>query len=132
MRVMELEEALEKAICAAWDGPPEPVGTNCPETYQQWKDRLEHECKDALTKPRNKEMSNNLREQIQPAFIKDNVARLPWDYEIFWPHSFDPAELLVRVQDEEDGPWRDVLFDIKLTEKHLPWDERINVFRQEG
>ena len=47
-RIVELRGALNKAVWVAWDGPPVPVGTNCAETYTEWRDRLEKECREAL------------------------------------------------------------------------------------
>ena len=47
-------DALQNAIYAAWDGPPEPVGTGCLETYSGWRSRLEEECKAVLREEKSK------------------------------------------------------------------------------
>jgi hypothetical protein len=52
-----------------------------------------------------------IKRMIEPAFD----GRLPWDYRVFWPSTLDPAEVIVSVQDEDGGDWRDVRFSIALT-----------------
>lgn len=40
-------EGLRCAILAAFDGPEEPVGSHCAESYKQWRKRMEDMARSA-------------------------------------------------------------------------------------